>query len=103
MKRKPNLLLITIDSIRTDHLSLFGYQRTTSPNISEFAKVGKNYVMAFSHGGGTPEAFPTILNGVPPPVDIKQHDLGLRRGTSIVKKLKERGYTTAAFNSNPYL
>jgi len=103
MEDKPNILLITVDSLRPDHLGYFGYDIQTSPNIDALARRGKDYRSALSHGGGTSEAFPTILNGVLPPVDIKQCDLGLRRGASVVKRLKEKGYTTAAFNSNPYL
>lgn len=102
-KTKPNVLLLTIDSLRVDHMSGYGYSSNTSPTIDRLIKSGKKFTMAFSHGGGTPEAFPSILAGVPPPVNIQQCDLGLRRGSSIVRELRKNGYTAGAFNSNPYL
>ena len=35
---KPNLVLITIDTLRADHLGCYGYFRKTSPNIDRFAR-----------------------------------------------------------------
>ncbi len=102
-QNRPNVLLITIDSLRPDHLGVFGYSRETSPNIDRLASRGKNYKRAYAHGGGTPQAFPTMLAGVPPPTNVQQSDLGLRRGISIVHSLKNLGYVTGAFNSNPFL
>lgn len=98
-----NLVLITIDSLRYDHLSFAGYRRETSPNIDSLAAEGTNHTSAFSHGGGTEEAFPTMLTGIPPPVNIDQCERGIRRGATIAEILRRKGYSTAAFNSNPYL
>ena len=39
-KKKPNLLLIGIDSLRRDHMSLHGYKHLTTPHISKFARGG---------------------------------------------------------------
>ena len=36
-KRKPNLILIGIDSLRADHMSLYGYHRLTTPHMDKFA------------------------------------------------------------------
>ena len=40
MKRKLNLLLVGIDSLRSDHMSLHGYPRLTTPHIDRFVKQG---------------------------------------------------------------
>ena len=37
-KRQPNLILLGIDSLRRDHMSLYGYPRLTTPHITEFAQ-----------------------------------------------------------------
>jgi arylsulfatase A-like enzyme len=103
MLSRPNILLITIDSLRFDHLRLYGYDRETTPSIDALAKEGRAFLNSISHGGGTAEAFPSMREGVPPPASISQCDLGLKRGTSITRILKDYGYNTAAFNSNPYL
>ena len=36
MRKKPNLILFGIDSLRADHMSLFGYPRLTTPHIDEY-------------------------------------------------------------------
>jgi hypothetical protein len=38
--KHPNVLLITIDALRADHLGCYGYRLETSPNIDKFAKSG---------------------------------------------------------------
>ena len=38
--KQYNIILISIDTLRADHLGCYGYQRATSPNIDKFAKGG---------------------------------------------------------------
>ena len=45
---RPNILLITIDALRQDHLSCYGYKRNTSPNIDNIAKEGVLFTQAIS-------------------------------------------------------
>src|SRR3989338_7806479 len=40
---RPNILLITIDALRVDHLGCYGYARNTSPNIDRLAKEGARF------------------------------------------------------------
>jgi len=100
---RPNIILVTVDSLRYDHLGYSGYNRKTTPFIDSLAIRGTFHKSAYSHSGATQEAFPTILAGVPPPIDYPQCELGIRRGTSVAIELKKMGYKTAGFNSNPYL
>ena len=37
---KPNILLITLDTTRPDHLGCYGYERSTTPGIDQVAKQG---------------------------------------------------------------
>ena len=39
-RRKPNILLLGIDSLRADHMSGYGYPRLTTPHIDRFAQGG---------------------------------------------------------------
>jgi len=48
--QRPNVLLITIDSLRRDHLGCYGYKRNTSPNIDNLAKEGILFTQAISQG-----------------------------------------------------
>ena len=38
MAKRPNILFFGIDSLRRDHMSLYGYHRLTTPNISKYAE-----------------------------------------------------------------
>jgi hypothetical protein len=40
---KPNVILVSLDTIRADHLSLYGYHRSTSPNLENFAREAQCY------------------------------------------------------------
>ena len=48
MARQPNLILIGIDSLRRDHMSLYGYERLTTPHIERFAAGGAVFENCFS-------------------------------------------------------
>ena len=48
MKKKPNLIFFGIDSIRADHMSLYGYDRLTTPHIEKFARGGAVFENTFS-------------------------------------------------------
>ena len=48
MKKKPNLILFGIDSLRADHMSLYGYPRLTTPHMDKIAAGGAVFENAFS-------------------------------------------------------
>lgn len=43
---KPNILIITLDALRPDHLGCYGYKRNTSPNIDKLAQEGVKFTQA---------------------------------------------------------
>ena len=47
-KRKPNIVFLGIDSLRADHMSLYGYPRMTTPFIDRFAKGGTVFENTYS-------------------------------------------------------
>ena len=57
-----NIVLITIDSLRADHLSCYGYNRETTPHIDNFAQESIVFTNAFANGHNTSTSFPAILN-----------------------------------------
>jgi arylsulfatase A-like enzyme len=99
----PNVLLVTIDSLRFDHLSCYGYARDTSPNIDKLATAGTLFSEAISSGGGTPSAFPSILASALPPINYNERKTIMQHHTTLAEVLRKSGYSTAAFNSNPFL
>jgi len=99
----PNVVLITVDVLRHDHLGCYGYQRSTSPNIDHLAAGGVRFLEAISHGGSTPQSFPSILASALPPLRRSWGRRLLRPHLMLAQLLKDAGYQTAAFHSNPWL
>ena len=61
---KPNLILISIDTLRADHLSSYGYSRQTSPFLDELAARGMRFEQAFVNTHGTTPSHTTMLSSV---------------------------------------
>jgi len=99
----PNIILITIDCLRADHLGCYGYSRDVSPNIDRLASKGALFLEAISNGGRTPTSFPSIMASQLPPLDWEEHRQIMQRVTNLAGVLKSAGYQTAAFLSNPFL
>ena len=66
MNKKPNVMLITIDCLRADHVSCLGYVKNTTPNVDNFAKNGIIFKQAIANGSSTPASFPSILTSTYP-------------------------------------
>ncbi|KAA9398353.1 DUF229 domain-containing protein [Haloarcula sp. CBA1130] len=97
----PNIVLLTIDALRADHLSGHGYDRDTSPELDALLEDGLWFDTAFSASSHTAEAVPSILTGRYPDEAINTN---YRLDTSsIAERLTEKGYATGAFHSNPYV
>jgi arylsulfatase A-like enzyme len=58
-----NVLLITIDTIRADHLASYGYARKTTPNLDALAAAGTLFEHAWAHAPSTRYSIPAILTG----------------------------------------
>lgn len=95
------IILITIDSLRRDHLSCYGYGNVDSGTIDSLSAAGTKFDSAFSHGGGTPESFPSLMCSCPPPIRIQDRGVNSRR--TLAQLLKECGFSTGGFHTNPFL
>jgi len=65
-EKKPNVILITLDTARADHLSCYGYQRKTTPFIDSFAKDCMLFKNAYSTAPWTFPAHASIFTGMYP-------------------------------------
>jgi len=103
--RPASLLLITIDTVRADHLGAYGYSRPTSPRMDALAREGTLFRNTFAPVPRTTQSVATILTGLYP----KHHRArGLfsfvpPANTTLAEILKERGYSTRAVVSNIFL
>lgn len=58
-----NVVLIIIDTLRPDHLGLYGYERPTSPNLDAFARGAVVFERALATAPNTPRSMPSIFTG----------------------------------------
>ena len=101
--KRPNLILISVDSLRADHVSSYGYSRKTTPNIDNLAKEGmlfKNYI---SQAYLTPISEMAVHTGLyPSSSGVSGFDAVLPKNFfTLAQILKVSGYKTAAFGNSP--
>jgi len=96
----PNIILISIDALRADHLSCYGYHRNTSPNIDRIASQGVLFKNAFSQATWTLPSHTSIFlsqyvwrHNVKDPRTERLTD----SCTTLAEILKNENYATAAF------
>jgi arylsulfatase A-like enzyme len=104
-RERPNIILISIDSLRPDHVGCYGYGRNTSPTMDLLAREGALFETAVSSTSWTLPAHAALLTSLPDRVHGCMDDLKWLDGTrtTLAEALKAAGYRTAGFFSGPYL
>lgn len=97
-----NVLLITIDCLRPDHMGVYGYDRPTTPHLDELAGEGVRFTQVISQGPCTRVSFAAVLSSTYPGMFGGFLRLSPQRRV-LAEMLREAGYRTVAFGSNPYL
>ena len=97
-----NVLLITIDTLRADHLGLYGYARATSPRLDAFAQRAVVFDQAYTYWPKTRGSFVAMMSGRRDSQTGygKTHPVLLDFNPSLAHVLKEAGYRTAAVVDN---
>ncbi|HEY5950572.1 MAG TPA: sulfatase-like hydrolase/transferase, partial [Kofleriaceae bacterium] len=104
--RDSNILLITIDTTRADHLGMYGYKRPTSPTLDKLAAEGTVFEAGWAHAPSTRYSMPAILTGRLP-LDV-YYDFSifwpglLPRATTIAEALAPLGFYTGAITNYDY-
>jgi arylsulfatase len=98
---RPNIVLITIDTLRTDRLGAYGYDRDLTPHIDELADNGVVFERAVTTAGTTWPAHASMLTGLYPRYHgLRRNGLELDEGVPLVTELlEESGYSTGSFVS----
>jgi len=102
---RPDLVLVTLDTVAAGHCSLYGYGRDTTPHLSALAQQGVLFVHAYAPGSSTQAAITPLVTGRP---------FGESRSTgewpslvtdndTVAERLKRAGYATAAVPSFTWL
>jgi arylsulfatase len=101
---RRNVVLVTIDTLRADHLSYAGYPRNTSPRIDAFARRGTVFEWALSTSSYTLPSHASIMVGLDPSfhsVGLLNFELPLRAEEHTLAEIcKEAGLRTLAVVSN---
>ena len=109
-KSRPNVILISLDTLRADHLSCYGYERKTSPRIDAFAEYATRYTRAFATAPWTVPTHGSMFTGKLP-FEHGAHTVMVDRPMYNVKRLplehltlaeaiSGEGYVTGAFVAN---
>ncbi len=106
-KRKPNILLIGIDSLRADHMSCYGYPKLTTPHMDRFAQGGTLFERTYSAYIPTTSGYGSMLTGmdvISTQMVALRHQGPLRPEVKTLAEIvKEEGYNTTCvgFKGNP--
>jgi arylsulfatase A-like enzyme len=103
---RPPLILISIDTLRADHLGCYGYQRPTSPSIDQLAETAVVFEQLVNAGGATLPVHLSMLTSLPPVVHgiFAQNPQPLpEERVTLAEQLSEAGYTTAAFTDGGFV
>lgn len=101
-KQKPNLVFITVDTLRADHTPFGSYSRSTMPNTAKFFKEGINFTQAATVRSRTVPAYASLLTGMYP-YRTGVRDLFYQLHPSfetLPETLTHHGYVTAGFVSS---
>jgi arylsulfatase A-like enzyme/Flp pilus assembly protein TadD len=96
---KPNVVFITIDTLRADHLGCYGYKQIRTPNIDALAADSVRFERAYTPVPVTLPAHTAIFTGTYPTLsgmhDFSGNKLNPAQPT-LASVLKQQGYTTGA-------
>ena len=108
--KKPNVIWITLESVRQDHTSVSGYNRDTTPNLANISSKSRaaTFSNCFSHSLWTPPCSASILTGT----YMSSHGLGMDGSAeekipaeldTLPELLSDEGYTTGCLSPSPYI
>lgn len=99
VKIQPNVVVITVDTLRADHLGCYGYQQIRTPNIDALAAESIRFERAYTPVPVTLPAHAAIFTGTYPTLsgihDFSGNKLSLKQPT-LASVLKQAGYVTGA-------
>ena len=106
---RPDVVVIVLDTVRADHLSVYGYARATTPNLEAFAREAMTYRTAIAPDTWTGPSHASLLTG------LASSEHGVRYAKerpgdgihalpasvpTLTERLRDAGYRTAAFLGN---
>lgn len=104
-RRRRNVVLVSIDTLRADHLGTYGYARGTSPFLDRLAAKGTVFERLIAEATTTGPSHMTMFTSVPAPVHgLTSGWLGIAvPAVTVAELLRTAGYLTAAFTEDGQL
>lgn len=102
---QPNILLISIDTLRQDHVSCYGYHRATTPTLDKLAREGIRFETCVSHSPWTLPAHMSVMTGLPPSLhQVQENDESLPENlNTLAQLLKKKQYKTCGIATSSFL
>ncbi len=106
VERPLNLVVVVLDTLRADHLGLYGYERDTSPHLDAFARESFVFERAESAAPWTAPSLVSLVTSLYPEVHGVRGFPNPRRMSddvvTLAEVLRRHGYATAAFTEGGY-
>jgi len=115
---RRSVVLVTVDSLRADHCSYWGYDRETTPTLDGMAESGLVFERAVAPGPSTYESMPAVFtgrhmttfpsgagsgDGAEDALDVRTRTVRMNMATRTIPEwFADRGYATGAFTTNPF-
>jgi len=96
-----NVILITIDALRADHLGCYGYKRNTSPNFDRISRRGILFTKAIANAPYTTASITSLFSSTLPLIPDDNYVYVSKRGP-LSKILNKQGISTFGVHSNPW-
>lgn len=100
-RAKRQIVLITIDTLRADHLGCYGYGESTSPQIDAFAKGSVLFQDVTSQAPWTTGSFASLMTGRTCSEALANKDQLNPNLSSLAELLRDEGFATVAVLANP--
>jgi arylsulfatase A-like enzyme len=97
MREKPNVILISSDEVRADHLSCYGYKKIKTTNIDALAKDSVLFETCVSASSFTAICMSSVLTSNFPYSHTVRDAFQYLQGKTVAEAFKENGYKTAGF------
>ena len=99
-----NVLFVVLDTVRKDHLSVYGYDRETTPALADFAAEATTYEQAVAPAPWTLPVHASLFTGLyPSEHGATQENPYLEGATTLAESLSASGYRTACYSSNAWI
>jgi len=102
VQRRPNILVYLVDTLRADHLGIYGYPLDTSPRLDQFAHEAITFEHAYTQSGWTRTSVASIVSGLLPTAHgvYERTDALDPEAPTLAALLHDVGYETVGYTTN---